>query len=156
MIDDAVNEKEKRQRQSASQSVHRLFGKSVLLIGNDTAVLQNLVGKLAQRGADIAVLCWQIPLEIADTMKERVQSFGRQLILVEWSENQRFTVEQLIHKLATKWGNFDIFIDVSTRGEAIEHVEENDENEDSDEALEIAWPPKWQLTRAVLEEMAHS
>ena len=153
VIDNAANNR--RNRRIGSEKAQRkqlLFGKSVLLIGNNTAVLQNLVTQLAKKGADIALLCWQIPLEIARKMKESVRSFGRQLVLIERAEYQRISVEQLIHDLVNRWGHFDIFIDMSTRsdmaGQQIDEAEANDP--------QAAWPSKWQLTQTVLEKMAQS
>ena len=126
-----------------------LFGKAVLLIGNDTAVLQNLVMQLAKKGADIALLCWRLPLDVARKMKEYVQAFGQRLVLIERAENQRFSVEQLIHSVINKWGHFDIFIDISAGSGT------NDKTETQDP--QTAWlPSKWQLTRTVIEEMAHT
>ena len=126
-----------------------LFGKAVLLIGNDTAVLQNLVMQLAKKGADIALLCWRLPLDVARKMKEYVQAFGQRLVLIERAENQRFSVEQLIHSVINKWGHFDIFIDISSGSGTKDKTETQDP--------QTAWlPSKWQLTRTVIEEMAHT
>lgn len=152
MIDNSTNNKPKRHGEP-DRSNQLLFGKVVLLIGNDTAVLQNLVKQLAQKGADIALLCWQIPVEVARKMQAHVQSFGQQLVLIQRAENQRFSVEQLIHNVTARWGHFDIYIDVSVRSAtAVPHQDKAEENDEP-----TVWlPPKWQLIRTVLEEMAHA
>jgi len=150
VIDDSVNKEQKHKLEPKPDRNNKLlFGKAVLLIGNDTAVLQNLVEKLAKRGADIALLCWQMPLEVADKMKTLVQSLGQQLILIEQVENQRFSVEQLIHSLITRWGHFDIFIDVSVKVGSNTAVPNDNEEQKRTQS-------KWQLSRTILEEMAHS
>jgi hypothetical protein len=150
VIDDSTN-KMQQSRGEPNRS-NLLFGKAVLLIGNDTAVLQNLVQQLAQKGADVALLCWKIPAEVARKMQAYVQSFGQQLILIQQVENQRFSVEQLIHNVTTRWGQFDIFIDVSAKGKAADKSEAGDKEEQ-----QPAWLlPNWEMTRAVVQEMAQA
>lgn len=150
MIDDSTNKQQRRQGEP-DRSNQLLFGKVVLLIGNDTAVLQEMVKQLAQKGANIALLCWQMPVEIARKMQEHVQSFGQQLMLIQRAENQRFSVEELIHNITNKWGQFDFFIDLSAGGGK---AGQTDEAEAKDP--QTGWlPPKWELTRTVLEEMTH-
>ncbi len=153
MIDDSTNMRPKPQDE-ADRRNQLLMDKAVLLIGNDTAVIKELVMQLAKKDADIALLCWQVPADVARKLNETVQSFGRQLILIERVENQRFSVEQLIHNVITKWGHFDFFIDVSTRDvTAVPNKDEIDE----EIYKQTAWlPTKWQLARTVLEEMAHA
>lgn len=139
------------QKSARTSRTHSLLGKAVLLIGNDTAVLHNLVIKLAQKGADVAVLCWRMPLDITRSLQACIHNLGRQLILIEQAENQRFTIEQLIHKVIIDWGHIDIFIDVSASRKPVA------QDEMAEEDLQTVWlPSKWQLTQAVLEEMAHS
>ena len=155
MINDSVNKKQKHKAEPEPDR-NILFGKVVLLIGNDTAVLQNLVGQLAQKGADIALLCWQMPLEVAHKMEAHVQSLGRQLIVIERVENQWFSVEQLIHSIITRWGHFDIFIDMSVNGGSETAVPNNNGEQEETHPAPAWLPPKWQLTRTILEEMAHT
>ncbi|MAT98310.1 MAG: hypothetical protein CL608_14290 [Anaerolineaceae bacterium] len=151
MIDDSTK-KQQRCQGEPDRSNQPLFGKVVLLIGNDTAVLQDLVKQLAQKGANVALLCWQMPVEVARKMQEHVQSLGQQLMLIQRAENQRFSVEQLIHNVIDKWGQFDFFIDLSAAGGTAVPTDEAEEKEP-----QTGWlPPKWQLTRTVLEEMAQS
>lgn len=149
MIGDFMN-KNRNSIGEANRATH-LVGKAVLLVGNDTAVLQNLVTRLAKRGADIALVCWQMPLEIARKMKEYVQSFGQKLLVIERVENQTFSIEQLVHKVVTEMGHFDIFIDVSTRI----RPSAQDETSEAENEPQVDWlPPKWQLTPAILGEIA--
>lgn len=158
MTDDSANKKPKHKAEPKPDRDNQLlFGKAVLLIGNDTAVLQNLVEQLAKKGADITLLCWQMPLQAADEMKAHVQSLGRQLILIERVENQRFSVEQLIHSVTTRWGPFDVFIDMSVKVGSKTAVPNNAKDKGEQKETRPEWlPPKWQLTRTILEEMAHN
>lgn len=151
MINDSTKKQQRRQGEP-DRSNQLLFGKVVLLIGNDTVVLQDMVKQLAQKGANVALLCWHLPVEVARKMQEHVQSLGQQLMLIQRAENQRFSVEQLIHNVIDKWGQFDFFIDLSAGGGTAVQIDEAEEKEP-----QTGWlPPKWQLTRAVLEEMAQS
>jgi len=150
VINDSRNKKQRTQGES-DRSNQLLAGKAVLLIGNDTAVLQSLVAQLARKGADIALLCWHLPLEITHQLQESVQAFGRRLLLIERAENQRFSFEQLIHKVVLSWGHFDIFIDVSAKQESTRQVNEEEK------VPNTSWlPPQWRLTQTVLREMAHA
>lgn len=125
-----------------------LLGKAVLLIGNDPAVLKNLVAQLAQKGADIVLLCWQLPLETARWLKEKVQGLGQRLLLIEQVNNQTSSFDQLIDKITREWGHFDIFIDISAK--------KSERTPSLKEAKQSAgWQlSQWHLTQVVLEEMA--
>lgn len=132
------------------QDSKHLWGKAVLLIGNDTAVLQGLVTQLAQKGADIALLCWRLPSEIGRKLQAQVQSLGRQLLLVQWADRQNASIEQLIHYIVEEWGRLDIFIDVSAK--------RHKENQSEEQRMlgSGSLPSKWQLTHTILEEMVSS
>lgn len=140
-----------------------LLGKDVLLVGNDTAVLQRLVIQLAQKGADTAVLCWEIPLKTAHWLKEQAQKLGRRLYFLEQAKNQDASVDQLVNKITTEWGPFDVFIDVSakqSRPAATPHPDEKgsaEQWEQENNAQKPLWrPEQWHLTQVVLEEMVRS
>ena len=149
VVDDAEGQKQEHKAELETGHSNQLLGKAVLLIGNDTDLLQNLVTQLSRKGADIVLLCWQMPLEIARKLQKCVQSFGQQLLLIERVENQRFSVEQLIHKVITDWGHFDFFIDVSSSRRIVA------QNNAVEKEPHRAWlPPKWQLTQMILKEMA--
>ena len=153
VIDYSLNNNRRRLNGEETAHRHSLLGKVVLLIGNDTAVLQSLVTQLARKGADIALLCWRIPLEISQQLKEKVQSFGRRLLLVERASDQSDSVEQLIHTVTSEWGHFDIFIDVSTR----KNKKSSSQNRvEKTETQPNQLPTKWQLTQKILEEMIHA
>ncbi|MCZ7666724.1 MAG: hypothetical protein M5U34_05580 [Chloroflexi bacterium] len=87
----------------------------MLLIGNDTSILQNLVSQLAQKGADIALLCWQMPREKAQKIKEIVQATGVRLCLIEQVEYKTSSPGRLIESIVAKMGRLDIFIDLSAQ-----------------------------------------
>ncbi|HRQ38099.1 MAG TPA: hypothetical protein PLD25_09310 [Chloroflexota bacterium] len=130
---------------------HRpLPGKVVLLVGNDTAVLQILVSQLAQKGADIALLCRRLPMETSHKIKESVQSFGGRFLLLEQGEASEPARAQLIQTVTAKLGNPDIFIDLSAqKGEPL-----NNENGNSHKPASMR--PNWQFIGAILKEIAHA
>ncbi|MBK8901619.1 MAG: hypothetical protein IPM53_10585 [Anaerolineaceae bacterium] len=149
------NDKIMNNSETRNQNKLPLLGKGVLLIGNDTVVLQNLVLQLAQKGADIAVLCWKIPLETARWLRDQVQSFGRRLFLVERAKNQGASVEQLVHRVTTEWGHFDIFIDVSAKRSKSAPASNGQAQDGHRRPGTPVWrPDQWHLTQVVLEEMA--
>lgn len=145
--------------ENRNQNRMPLLGKAVLLIGNDTAVLSNLVMQLAEKGADIAVLCWKIPLETVRWLKDQVQSLGRRLFIIEQAQNQDSSVDQLVHRITTEWGEFDIFIDVSARRNkpaASEHLSNGQQKKPDQETRRRnpVWrPEQWHLTQVVLKKM---
>lgn len=147
-----------------------LLGKAVLLIGNDTAVLKSLILQLAQKGADIAVLCWQISVESAHWLEEQVKAVGRKLLIVEQAKNQDAPLTELVHRIAAEWGHFDIFIDVSARqskpaaefgaqpvgNDGTPRNEHTSDPMPQDHGQEVNWhPEQWHLAQVVLEEMIH-
>ena len=143
-----------------------LFGKAILLIGNDTAVIKSLVVQLAQKGADIAVLCWQIPGEVANWLEQQAKAFSRKLYLVEQAKNQDASMEDLVHKIAAEWGRFDIFIDVSAKEtksatepeeQALSKTGHTSETKSEEQSQKPKWhPQQWHLTQVVLEEMVRN
>ena len=112
----------------------QLVGKVVLLIGNDTTVLNNLVTQLAQKGADIVLLCWQLPLEAA-----------QKILLIEQSKEKPTTSRQLIETIVTELGHLDIFIDLS--------AQKNLSPQNGNGTMNLAGANRWQLTKAILEEL---
>ena len=92
----------KEQGEIAGQK--KLLGKVVLLIGNDMAVIQTLVNQLARKGADVAILCWQMPLDIGRKIKESVHFVGRHFLLIEQAERNNSTNNQLIETITAELG----------------------------------------------------
>lgn len=130
---------------------HRLLtGKVVLLVGNDTAVTQLLIGQLAQKGADIALVCWHIPLETSAKIKERVQAFGRKLLLLEEMAGQTTSPAQLVQTITGELGQLDLFIDLSAQTSAPPGP-----NDDPNQ-MPAPVQPHWQFVTAVLPEIARS
>ncbi len=131
-----------------------LPGKVVLLVGNDTAVMHLLIGQLAQKGADIALLCGHISLETAHKIKERVQSYGRELLLLEQEEGHDASPAHLVQTVITELGQLDFFIDLSAQ------KSEPPRRFDGNSQMPIQTPtsirPHWQFTTAVLKEISRS
>lgn len=144
-------ETNKKERNSISPC-NQLLGKVVLLIGNDTSILQNLISQLAQKGADIALLCWQMPREKAQKIKENVQATGSRLFLIEQADYKTTNPSQLIDSIVAKMGQLDIFIDLSAQKT---EAEITDDKRDNGNGLEFSYP-NWQFTQAALEEIAHT
>lgn len=135
-----------------SANPQHLMGKVVLLIGNDTAVVQNLVTQLAQKGADIALVCWQMPQEAVRKIKESVQAVGRHLLLIEQTEpeHEASVMAQLVETIAAELGHLDIFIDLSA------HKSEPLSLSNGHAHKVTAGQPNWPLAQAVLEEMVRA
>lgn len=131
-----------------------LPGKVVLLVGNDTAVLHPLIGLLAQKGADIALLCGHIPLKTAHKIKERVQSFGRKLLLLEQVEGRDVSPAHLVQTVVTELGQLDLFIDLSAQKSEPPLHENGNSQAPSQTPMPIQ--PHWQFTTAVLHEIVRS
>ena len=142
MSDKPTNQSEKnREINSRTQ----LLGKVVLLIGNDSDIVQNLVTQFARKGADVVLLCWRIPLEVVHKIRESVQSVGRHLLVIE---QETMTGKQLIEIITSELGRLDIFIDLSAQ------KREHTPGDKNDAAQTAALShPDWQLTHAVFEEM---
>lgn len=149
-------EEEKKNNKMGSRHIthqsRQLLGKVVFLVGNDSKVLQSLVKQLAQKGADIALLCWQLPWETARKIKESVQAFGREILLIVPTERETPSTTQLIQAITGELGHLDIFIDLSARSPELPIQAEA---ADVDKQQATRSQPNWQLTRAVLEEMVY-
>ena len=126
-------------------SQNQLVGKVVLLIGNDTAFLPKLVTQLAQKGADVALLCCQMPLEVARKIKESVQACGQKILFIDRAEQDGVTSRQLIDMVVTELGHLDVFIDLSAQ----KRVARQNEAIDPDRYSQ----PNWQLNQVVLEQL---
>lgn len=139
MSDKGTDHTKRRKRADGKQ----LLGKVVLLVGDDTAVMQRLITQLVQRGADIALLCWQIPLETARKLQENAKALGRGLLLIEQVEQKITDSRQLIDTVVAELGHPDIFIDLSTKRRLTTNGNIYFEK------------PNWQLTKTVLEEIVY-
>ena len=88
-------------KKSLGQSIasrNHLVGKVVLLIGNDTPVLNTLVIQLAQKGADIALFCRRQSTEALQNLKQQVEALGQRFFL--FSENGAFDNDEF-HSFVT-------------------------------------------------------
>jgi hypothetical protein len=130
----------------------QLLGKVVLLIGQDTAVVQNLITQLAQKGADIALVCWQMPGETVRKIRANVQETGRHFLLLEQTEAvpKASMITQLIETISNEWGHLDIFIDLSAQKSDLAAIS----NGQAHKALPSA--ANWLLRKAVLEKIVHT
>jgi hypothetical protein len=90
-----------------------LFGKVVLLIGNDTAILPTLVTQLAMKGADIALVCHQLSRDTLRFVKENVELLGQRFMLIENPQNLDAPTEQIIQLVVSRFKRVDVFIDLS-------------------------------------------
>lgn len=134
----------KKEYPKAERSRNTLRGKVVLLVGEDTAVMQALVTPLADKGADIALISHEEPSEVMHSVKESVESSGRRFLFLEQEDNSSETTSNLVQSVIAALGQLDIFIDLSA------HTRQQESFEDSTPEFAGA---EWMLTRAVLEEM---
>ncbi|MCL4262036.1 MAG: hypothetical protein KJ069_02425 [Anaerolineae bacterium] len=123
-------------------SQNYLIGKVVLLIGNDTAVLQTLITHLAQKGADIVLVCQHWSVETIRRVKESVESLGRRFLFIENTERKQVSADLLVQNVVSSLGHLDIFIDLSAQKRGL-----NQNGKDYGQ-------PNWQLAQAALEEIA--
>jgi hypothetical protein len=123
-----------------------LLDKVVLLIGNDTPVLQNLIIQLAQKGADIALICQKLPTDTLNRIRDSMESMGRRFLLIEKSKRQPISPEWLIETVSSQLGHLDIFIDLS----AYKQTSSSVPDEPKDNWFQLHWP----LTQAAIQEIA--
>jgi hypothetical protein len=125
-----------------------LLDKVVLLIGNDTAVLQNMIIQLAQKGADVALICQKLSAETLGRIRASMESMGRRFLLIEKSKQQLVSPEWLIETVSSHLGHLDIFIDLS----AYKQTTLSFPDEPKDNWFQLHWP----LTQAVIQEIAQA
>jgi hypothetical protein len=125
-----------------------LVDKVVLLIGNDIAVLQTIIIQLAQKGADVALICQKISRETLHHVRENVESVGRRLLVLEEVERKPVSAERLIQIIVLKLGHLDIFIDLSTPQRKLSPLESEKEQ------TKEWFPSGWSLMQAALQEIA--
>jgi hypothetical protein len=129
-----------------------LLDKVVLLIGNDTAVLQNMIIQLAQKGADVALICQKMPAETLGRIRDKVESLGRRFLLIEESRQQSVSPKWLIESVSSHLGHLDIFIDLSALKETPSSALTPNENDPSGNWFQLHWP----LTQAAIQEIAQA
>lgn len=135
---------EKRQAKR-SQS---LEGKVVLLVGNDTALLQTLISQCIHKGADVALVCHHLSRETLRWVKALVESAGRHFLLIEEATTQPVSAERLIQAVVNGLGRLDLFIDLSAYGQTLHPAEE--------QHLTAEQKPGWWLARAALHEIVYA
>ncbi len=130
--------------QAAGQN--RMLGKVVLLVGNDITTIQTLVNQLTRKGADVALVCWHMPLDAGRKIKESVQAVGRHFLLLEHPENNDSSNHQVIETIISELGRLDLLIDLS--------AQYSNHSSKGAEDLKGFNQDNWLLTRAFLDEIA--
>jgi hypothetical protein len=120
-----------------------LNGKVALLVGSDTAVLHSLVTQLAQRGADIALVCRNWSGDGLNRLKEKVEALGHHLLLLNEPGEEGLTAPQIIGRVIESLGRLDIFIDLSVK------QKEGGENG----SAPTYTPVNWLLMKTAVQEM---
>lgn len=141
-----MNKREQNEKSHAVPQRGRrsLTGKVILLVGDNTAVLQGLIDPLAQKGADIALLCAEEAAVELRPLRESVEASGRRFLHVPGAERGESTPQQIIDSITADLGQLDMFIDVSAPQAA----------ESPPAALDMAQiMPNWALMRAALEQI---
>lgn len=121
-----------------------LPGKVILLMGDDTTVLPNLVTQLAQRGADIALFSWRMPQEIVNQVEDSVNSAGQRFLLIGEAEHQTTSSDGLIQTITDRLGRLDAFIDLTAK------MSELSKPQNGNQQLTRQMLANWQLTQAAL------
>ncbi len=149
-----TNKVDTRRKHDAAYFNTRLAGKVVLLVGNDTAVLQTMILQLAQKGADIALICRQLSTETMRLIGEKVEALGQRFLFIKAKEltqdhaHKVVHADQLIQTVVAQLGHLDVFIDLSAQKQS---TEANETRATSDQPL-----PSWPLRQAVFKELAHA
>ncbi|MFZ1398072.1 MAG: hypothetical protein WAS33_14305 [Candidatus Promineifilaceae bacterium] len=149
--------------QTNAQSIHlprqapyrnQLIGKVVLVIGNDTAVLQTLIIQLAQKGADIALFCRQLSAEAVRRIQAQVESLGQRFLLLTEKallpapDAYANPVKSLVDAVVSTLGQLDIFIDLS--------AQKGPPNLHNRQPEPKTVQPSWQMRQAIFAELAHA
>ncbi|MBK8986523.1 MAG: hypothetical protein IPM39_10650 [Chloroflexi bacterium] len=127
-----------------------LVDKVILLVGNDMTVMQSIIIQLAQKGADVALICPKVPHETLRNVRESVESVGRRLLVIEESDRNPTSAEGVIRTVIWQMGRLDIFIDLSAFKRKLSTLE-------SEKGQIKEWvPSNWSLMQAALQEIAHA
>ena len=114
------------------------------MIGNDSADLHTLIKQLAQKGADIALVCRHLSRETINRVNDIVESLGRRFLFIEEIKYQPDYANDLVQTVFSDLGNLDIFIDLS--------VQENK----STANVQKKRKPNWHFAQVVIKELARS
>ena len=125
-----------------------LSHKAVLIIGHDTSVIKSLITRLARKGADVALICWEMQLDSIIKIKETVEETDSRFLLIEQSKAQGFDSKQLIDAITREFGKLDAIIDMSSQ---IPKKKNQNNHRDKDPWLK---KPSWPITKVVLEAMS--
>ena len=113
--------------------------KVVLLIGNDDDVLQSLAVSFAERGFNIALSAPQMPLEVANSIRDSVQSTGHRFIFLGDLGEMKNT-EFAMMEIRREMGGIDFLVDMTDRSNGTES------NQDPTQ-------PRLWLSKNVLQEL---
>lgn len=139
-LDDPKANKKKMYRRQT------LRGKVVLLVGCDATFLQPIIHRLAQQGADIALVCQkQPPLNTIRQIRETVEALGRRFLFLAQVQHIAHSPNWLIQDILANLGHLDVFIDLSTF-----KADEIDTNGNADPA-DFS---RWDLIQAALEAIS--
>lgn len=145
MTKQQLNERQIDKSNRTTVKRNHLFGKVVLLIGNDTAVLHTLIKQLAQKGADIALVCRDLPRETVRRAQETVESLGRRFLFIEGTKKQPDFASDLVDTVVSDLGNLDVFIDLSAKAT----------NTPAKSGLPERRKSDWHFAQTVIKELAH-
>ena len=121
---------------------NKLLNKAILVIGNDTAVIKTLIIDLAQRGADVALICWQMQLDSVLKVVESVQAAGKRFLLIEQAKTEDFSDKQVIDAITAEFGELHAVIDFSGKTEPMQ----------ANKQSVTPWliKPSWTVSKAIL------
>lgn len=130
-------------RRNERLTKNKLSGQVVLLISDDSTGLADLVIQLARRGANIALFCRTCSSDAVQLLKQGVQALDQEILILQYADGNNTSDRDLIEIVTSDLGRPNFYIDLS----GLEREMKN--NSDSNQST----LQKWQLTRAILEEL---
>ena len=146
-----MNHRNNKQFGKVKQHTNHLFGKVVLLVGNDSNASRSLITKLAEKGAHIVLLCQKLSENSAQRIRRSVENLGSRFLLLENGDHKPLTMQTVVQTVKSHLGKLDIFIDISTNEKENEQLGElNDPS-----LLEQSYPD-WMFLKAILGEFSQT
>lgn len=114
---------------SEISQVASLQDKVVLLVTGARIGGQSLAVSLAERGADIAIVCLRDQHRKADQIRRQVEEKGRRCLTIPVEKEGKALSRRVIEQIVEQLGRLDIFIDYTSLPDVVSGngVEENEQ-----------------------------
>jgi NADP-dependent 3-hydroxy acid dehydrogenase YdfG len=126
----------------------RLSGMVVVLVSDDTAVIQEFANLLAQKGADIALICRRLSGRTLHGIREQVRDIGQRFLLLDAQDRQAQPAEETMKTISRRLGRVDVLIDLSAREKTVGR-------KSAEERWDAAYGD-WDLPHAFFAELLHT